>query len=109
MKIYDYSIIDRKGNKKDLARIAMTYDNVYVASISLGGNMQQTIKALTNANKTLKDQLKVVTDETTKTNIDGVFAIGDVRTKPVRQIVTATADGAVCVHFAEEYIGNCGF
>ena len=41
----------KKGNKKDLARIAMTYDNVYVASISLGGNMQQTIKALTEAEK----------------------------------------------------------
>ena len=51
----------------------------------------------------------IIAGEDTKTNIDGVFAIGDVRTKPVRQIVTATADGAVCVHFAEEYIGNCGF
>ena len=57
----------------------------------------------------LDDNGYIMADETTKTNIDGVFAIGDVRTKPVRQIVTATADGAVCVHFAEEYIGNCGF
>lgn len=46
----------------------------------------------------------VVADETTKTKADGVFAAGDVRTKPFRQIVTATADGAVAVHFAEEYI-----
>lgn len=45
-------------------------------------------------------------DETTKTNIDGVFAIGDVRTKVVRQIVTAVGDGAVAAHFAEEYISN---
>jgi thioredoxin reductase (NADPH) len=45
-------------------------------------------------------------DETTKTNIDGVFAIGDVRTKAVRQIVTAVADGAVAAHFAEEYIAK---
>ena len=57
----------------------------------------------------LDDNGYIMADETTKTNIDGVFAIGDVRTKPVRQIVTATADGAVCIHFAEEYIGNCGF
>lgn len=46
----------------------------------------------------------IVADETTKTNIDGVFAIGDVRTKAVRQIVTAAADGAVAAHFAEEYL-----
>ena len=48
----------------------------------------------------------IVADETTKTNIDGVFAIGDVRTKIVRQIVTAAADGAVAVHFAEEFLAD---
>ena len=48
----------------------------------------------------------IVADETTKTNIDGVFAIGDVRTKTVRQIVTAVSDGAVSAHFAEEYIAK---
>ena len=47
----------------------------------------------------------IVADETTRTNIDGVYAVGDVRTKVVRQIVTAAADGAVAVHFAQEYIG----
>lgn len=41
----------KKGSKKDLARMAMNYSDVYVASISLGGNMQQTIKALTEAEK----------------------------------------------------------
>lgn len=46
----------------------------------------------------------IVADETTRTSIDGVFAAGDVRTKAVRQIVTAAADGATAVHFAEEYI-----
>lgn len=46
----------------------------------------------------------IVADETTKTSADGVFAAGDVRTKPLRQIVTAVADGAVAAHFAAEYI-----
>ncbi len=41
----------KTGTKKDLARIFMSYDNVYVASISLGGNMQQTIKSLDEAEK----------------------------------------------------------
>ena len=35
----------------------------------------------------------IIADETTKTNIDGVYAIGDVRTKPLRQVVTAVGDG----------------
>ena len=48
----------------------------------------------------------IIADETTKTNIEGVFAAGDVRTKALRQIVTAVSDGAVAVHFAEEYLNE---
>lgn len=46
----------------------------------------------------------IVADESTKTNVEGVYAVGDVRTKALRQIVTAVADGAVAVHYAEEYL-----
>lgn len=48
----------------------------------------------------------VVADESTRTNVDGVFAVGDVRTKALRQIVTAVADGATAVHFAEEFLAE---
>lgn len=48
----------------------------------------------------------VVADETTKTNLPGVFAVGDVRTKVLRQVVTAVADGAVAVYMAEEYLAG---
>lgn len=48
----------------------------------------------------------IIAGEDTKTNIEGVFAAGDVRTKALRQIVTAAADGAVAAHFAEEYIAT---
>ena len=44
----------------------------------------------------------IVADESTRTNIPGVYAVGDVRTKEVRQIITAAADGAVAAHYAEE-------
>ena len=54
----------------------------------------------------LDDAGYIVADETTQTNIPGVFAVGDVRTKAVRQIVTAAADGAVAVHFAEEFLAQ---
>lgn len=45
-------------------------------------------------------------DESTRTNIPGVYAVGDVRSKTLRQIVTAVSDGAVAVHFAEEYLSE---
>lgn len=48
----------------------------------------------------------IVADESTATSIPGVFAVGDVRTKAVRQVVTAVADGAVAVHLAEEYLAE---
>ena len=48
----------------------------------------------------------ILAGEDTKTSVPGVFAVGDVRTKAVRQIVTAAADGAVAVHFAEEYLNE---
>ena len=58
----------------------------------------------------VKDQLTldpagyVVADESTRTNLPGVFAVGDVRTKALRQVVTAAADGAVAAHYAEAYL-----
>ena len=48
----------------------------------------------------------IVADESTATSLPGVFAVGDVRTKNVRQIVTAAADGAVAAHYAEEYLAS---
>jgi thioredoxin reductase (NADPH) len=48
----------------------------------------------------------IVADETTCTSIPGVFAVGDVRTKALRQVITAAADGAVAAHFAENYLTN---
>lgn len=48
----------------------------------------------------------VIADESTRTNIPGVFAVGDVRTKNVRQIITATADGGAAAHAAEEYLAE---
>lgn len=57
-----------------------------------------------------KDQLQtddygyIIADESTKTNVEGVFAIGDARTKALRQIVTAASDGAMCSKYIEDYL-----
>lgn len=47
----------------------------------------------------------VIADESCYTNADGIFVAGDCRTKKVRQLTTATADGAVAALAASEYIG----
>ena len=46
----------------------------------------------------------IIADETTRTSLPGVFAVGDVRTKAVRQVATAVGDGAVAAHYVEEYL-----
>ena len=46
----------------------------------------------------------IITDETMKTSLDGVFAIGDVRKTPLRQVITAAADGAVGAVYAVKYL-----
>ena len=48
----------------------------------------------------------VIADESTRTDVPGVYAVGDVRQKALRQVVTAVADGAVAIHYAEEYLAG---
>ena len=66
----------------------------------------------TPATELVKGQLEldeggyVAAGEDTLTSIPGVFAVGDVRTKKLRQVVTAVADGASAVHGAEEFLAE---
>lgn len=48
----------------------------------------------------------IAAGESTVTSVPGVYAVGDVRTKALRQVVTAVADGAMAVHMAEEYLAE---
>lgn len=48
----------------------------------------------------------IIADESTRTSVDGVYAAGDIRTKALRQVVTAAADGAVAAHYAERYLSE---
>jgi len=58
----------------------------------------------------IKDQVKldksgyIITDEMMQTDIPGVYAAGDIRVKVLRQVVTATADGAIAAVQAEKYV-----
>ena len=54
----------------------------------------------------LDEQGYIVADETTRTSVPGVFAVGDARVKPLRQIITAASDGATASKFVEEYLNQ---
>ncbi len=95
-KVSSVTLIDTKTNEKR----EIECDGVFIsigrkpATEFLGGALEQDIGGYIKA------------DESTKTSIDGVFAVGDVRTKVLRQVVTAVADGAVAAHYAEEYLSR---
>ena len=78
----------------------LSCDGVFV---SIGRNPNTS---LLRGQVNLDSQGYVEAGESCRTNIPGVFAVGDVRTKALRQIVTAAADGAVAVHYAVEYLAE---
>lgn len=88
-----------KSRKDDSIRM-LACDGIFVAI----GNEPNT--ELIKGQVELDEAGYVPADETTRTNIPGVFAVGDMRSKPLRQIVTAVADGAVASKYAEEYIDS---
>ena len=61
---------------------------------------------LVSGQLTLDDSGYILASESTATSLPGVFAVGDVRTKALRQIITAAADGAIAAHHAEEYLSG---
>lgn len=73
-------------------------DGIFVAV----GNVPNT--ELVKGQINMDENGYILADETTKTNLPGVFAVGDLRRKPLRQIVTAVADGAVASKYAEEFL-----
>ena len=85
-------------SRKDETVREIACDGIFVAI----GNIPNT--DLIRGQITLDEAGYALADETTKTNIPGVFAVGDMRQKPLRQIVTAVADGAVASKYAEEFI-----
>ena len=52
----------------------------------------------------LDEKGSIIADENMKTNVPGIFVAGDVRNKPIKQAITAAADGAIAAISAEKYI-----
>lgn len=80
------------------ARRALPCQGLFVAI----GRVPET--ALFRGQVDADQQGYLLAGEDTKTNLPGVFAVGDVRKKPLRQLVTATADGAVAAQGVGEYL-----
>lgn len=67
---------------------------------------RKPVTDLVRGQLTLDESGYVAADESTATSIPGVYAVGDLRTKRLRQVVTAVADGAIAVHMAEGYLAR---
>jgi len=87
----------KSGEVRDL-----TLDGVFVSV----GRIPES--ALVAGQIDLDPQGYIIAGEDTRTSLKGVYAVGDVRTKALRQVVTAVADGAAAVHSAEEYLAERG-
>ncbi len=97
-------ITDLAGDKK-LEKIITSKKEIAVDALFVAiGRIPCGIKLITDLN--LDSDSYIISDENGKTNIPGVFAAGDVREKKLRQIVTATADGAAAANSAIEFLNN---
>ena len=94
LKIESLDLLNTKSNEISNLKI----DGLFIAI----GRVPNT--ELFKGQLNLDENNYIIADETTKTNIEGVFAVGDVRSKALRQIVTATSDGANCSKSIEEYL-----
>lgn len=87
-------------NLKDNSKKDLEVDGLFVAVGSYP--MSDLVKDLVELNP----QGYIVADEDCATSVDGIFAVGDIRTKHLRQVITAASDGAVSVYEAEKYLLN---
>ncbi len=105
-KIQDFIVDGRVVGAKIQNVKTDEINDIYCDGIFISIGRKPTTEFLGDAVK-LDENGYIIADETTQTNVDGVYAVGDVRTKALRQVVTAVSDGAVAVHYAEEYLTKC--
>lgn len=86
------------GNVKSKELTNLSVDGVF-PYIGISPNVDNFSGQITQDSKGF-----ILTDDTMKTSIDGVFAVGDVRVTPLRQVITAAADGAISAVYASRYI-----
>lgn len=101
-KLYGEEILNRiqVTNIRDRKIVELEMNGLFVAVGSKPST--ELVKDLVN----LDHQGYIIADESCKTSVDGIFAIGDIRTKGLRQVLTAASDGAASIYEAEKYLIN---
>lgn len=84
-------------NKKTKEQSELEVDGVFIA-VGSDPNSALLVDHVEHENNW------IITDENCETNVDGVFAAGDVRKKSLRQIITSAADGAIAIYALEKYL-----
>ena len=85
-------------NKKNSGKDTLDVEGVFIAV----GIVPDT--SLLNDLVEMDEKGYIIADETCATSRKGIFAAGDIRKKPMRQIITAVADGANAVHSVQEFL-----
>jgi len=85
-------------NKKTKEKSKVLVNGVFIA---IG---QKPLTDLVKGQVEMDENGYIITNERMETNLSGVFAVGDLRKKPLRQVVTAVADGAIASVSAYNYI-----
>lgn len=95
-KLESIELLDINNNNKRVLKI----DGLFISIGKIPSN--KVFSSLIN----LSSDGYIITDENCKTNIEGIYASGDIRDKKLRQLVTATSDGAIAITEAINYIDN---
>ncbi|NLY36917.1 MAG: thioredoxin-disulfide reductase [Tissierellia bacterium] len=99
--VVDRMVLHNRVTGEDTEYLADEDDGIFGVFVLVGYLPEtKTIKDTI----TLNDGGYIDADESLTTNVEGVFAAGDIRGKLLRQVVTATSDGAVAAIQAEKYI-----
>ncbi|MBR5586673.1 MAG: FAD-dependent oxidoreductase, partial [Clostridia bacterium] len=109
--VLNSNVVEIKGDKKVSSVVVKNNDGnsteipaegIFVAVGTVPGGESLT----ENIEKT--ESGYIITDEKMQTSVKGVYAVGDIREKELRQIVTAAADGAIAAHSIAKYIEAIG-
>lgn len=96
------SVVENLGGEDKITQLTLkNVKNGTLTTVSVDGvfvAIGQTPNSQGFENVSLSSGGYIITDENTHTNIDGVYAVGDVREKSLRQVVTACADGAIAAN-----------
>lgn len=106
--VYNSRVAELLSDGKLLGVRLEDVENGILSELSLDGVFvsigREPVSRIFSEQVRLDENGYVIAGEDTKTDVEGVYAVGDLRTKELRQVVTAVADGAVAAYHVEEYL-----